>query len=205
MNMNMNMWLALGLCDQIQVTERLTRVCRYCADIRDDWPTEQSCPPRCSKNCTHGFVKDSNGCDTCECEQADEVTCNVGLRYVCQQFCKSDFVELPEYCYACGCDKSPRPATIECPQSCDMECEHGFEKDENGCDMCQCAEPECSKTKCFKYCRFGFKKDRYGCHICECKTNENMIGTLVWLSRSNCHSFIIILCRCELSIMEVSK
>lgn len=55
----------------------------------------------------------------------------------------------------------------------------GFEKDDNGCDTCQCkgeleAVPppppakQCSSESCSIRCSYGKAKDEYGCPKCEC-------------------------------------
>ncbi|ELT97021.1 hypothetical protein CAPTEDRAFT_69907, partial [Capitella teleta] len=63
------------------------------------------------------------------------------------------------------------------PVSCYMHCEHGFEVDERGCDVCQCKEapPKCSPFQCLMYCENGFERDANGCEICKCKTQCNPI------------------------------
>ena len=56
------------------------------------------------------------------------------------------------------------------PMMCLMYCEHGFEQDENGCDVCKCkAAPTCSPVMCAMYCEHGFEQDQNGCDICQCK------------------------------------
>ncbi|ELT93045.1 hypothetical protein CAPTEDRAFT_59738, partial [Capitella teleta] len=56
-----------------------------------------------------------------------------------------------------------------CPDLvCTVFCENGFKKDENGCDICQCAKPECPEVMCDVYCENGFKKNENGCDICQC-------------------------------------
>merc|ERR1719383_1210364 len=61
-----------------------------CADpMIADYPstcvedTEPECPPLCRMYCENGYVKDENGCDTCECIP-DEVE-------VCPEGCTSWF------------------------------------------------------------------------------------------------------------------
>jgi hypothetical protein len=55
----------------------------------------------------------------------------------------------------------------ECPEvMCMLYCEHGFVKDENGCDTCSCVE--CDPVLCRMYCEYGWSKDENGCDICEC-------------------------------------
>ena len=59
---------------------------------------------------------------------------------------------------------------------CRMFCEHGFEKDEQGCDMCRCRtedtpavrRPVCPEVMCMMFCEHGFEKDEHGCDMCRC-------------------------------------
>ena len=51
-----------------------------------------------------------------------------------------------------------------CPEAiCDMYCEHGFQQDGNGCDICQCNI--CPQKKCQLLCAHGFKKGSDGCQV----------------------------------------
>ena len=59
--------------------------------------------------------------------------------------------------------RSQRAALVMCR----MYCEHGWKKDENGCDMCECHE--CSPIMCMMQCQYGFKKDEKGCSLCACE------------------------------------
>lgn len=59
----------------------------------------------------------------------------------------------------------------ECPDvTCQLFCEHGFEQDATGCDVCACATApaECPLVTCLMTCDHGFARDENGCHICEC-------------------------------------
>jgi hypothetical protein len=57
------------------------------------------------------------------------------------------------------------------PVMCELYCEHGFETDENGCEVCKCKKaPEpCLPIFCGLYCEFGYEKDENGCDLCKCK------------------------------------
>eukprot|EP01084_Bolivina_argentea_P220233 373283_1 len=52
-----------------------------------------------------------------------------------------------------------------------MFCEHGFAKDANGCEICQCNKPESPKCPpvCLMFCPNGNEVDSDGCSICKCK------------------------------------
>ena len=63
----------------------------------------------------------------------------------------------------------------ECSEvMCAMYCKDGFQKDENGCEICKCNEPakraaqKCPLAQCFMLCQHGRKKDANGCVKCEC-------------------------------------
>ncbi|XP_065667397.1 antistasin-like isoform X2 [Hydra vulgaris] len=64
-------------------------------------------------------------------------------------------------------------ANAECDKKqCRMFCKFGFQQDENGCDICKCAErPEkrCNNRQCKMLCPEGFQVDANGCEICRCK------------------------------------
>lgn len=47
---------------------------------------------------------------------------------------------------------------------CRMLCVHGFRRDENGCEVCQCNDsPQaCPVYKCEKTCANGYQKDYNG-------------------------------------------
>ena len=46
---------------------------------------------------------------------------------------------------------------------CAMFCEHGFQRDENGCEICQCNK--CPQMQCMMLCNQGFKKGPDGCEV----------------------------------------
>ncbi len=55
------------------------------------------------------------------------------------------------------------------PVTCEIFCEHGFETDASGCEICRCAEPPvCEPVTCEIACEHGFRRDADGCEICEC-------------------------------------
>lgn len=48
-----------------------------------------------------------------------------------------------------------------------MDCKHGLERDEKGCQTCSCAR--CPLRTCRMYCMYGFRKNADdGCEMCEC-------------------------------------
>jgi hypothetical protein len=55
------------------------------------------------------------------------------------------------------------------PVMCELYCEHGFQTDENGCQICKCKPAPCLPVMCGLYCEFGYQKDENGCDLCKCK------------------------------------
>ena len=56
---------------------------------------------------------------------------------------------------------------IICPVfRCLRACPAGYEKDENGCQTCNCI---CPAIQCPIRCPNGYMKDEYGCPSCKCK------------------------------------
>ena len=81
---------------------------------------------------------------------------------------------------ACGGSKpttqasAPSSAAATCqPVTCELACTHGFKKDPNGCDVCECApDPAaaaCTPVTCELFCENGFATDERGCEKCACK------------------------------------
>ena len=124
---------------------------------------ESELAPECMKpakvigRCRAAIPRWSYMADTDTCEQftwggchSEEVTNNFQSMINCEMECKPS--------------KCP-------PYMCAMYCEHGFKKDENGCDKCECEE--CSQLMCMMHCEHGFEQDEHGCDICKCKGNFN--------------------------------
>jgi len=84
--------------------------------------------------------------------------------------------------------RDPHKKRICSKHMCKKLCQHGFEKDEDGCPTCKCVQKspressktpkttaatrsptKCPKVKCRRVCYFGFEKDEDGCKICKCK------------------------------------
>jgi len=119
-------------------------------DVCINGKCEFVCPEiLCNLYCENGFKKDTNGCDTCECienpnECRQNSDCNPG------QICKFE-----TYCGVGVCVDE-----VQCPDvMCMLACENGFKKGADGCDICECAEPDnkCqanSDCSVGEYCRF---------------------------------------------------
>lgn len=104
----------------------------------------QDCVPvECNLECESGFVRDDEGCETCECldrcSACDSVQSPVctrnGLTYTnqCQAECRGE-----EISYAGECRE-------ECQRiACDLSCENGYARDADGCSLCECLAEVCT-------------------------------------------------------------
>lgn len=89
-------------------------------------------------------------------------------------FCADGFVCCNASCGICTppggactqqvCDDQP---TCQ-PVTCEIACEHGFQKDADGCEICACNPPTCLPVTCEIACDHGFQKDAHGCEVCAC-------------------------------------
>ncbi|XP_071788249.1 uncharacterized protein [Asterias amurensis] len=99
-------------------------------------------PVMCLIFCQHGFVKDNNGCDMCQCKPAPELTCPTASGVgICSEECSSDNeCNNGELCCSNGCGHSCRQGCA--PVVCRMYCRYGWDKDEQGCEVCKCKQPD---------------------------------------------------------------
>jgi len=87
-----------------------------------------TCPlPRCRMYCGNGYMLDSNGCQTCQCNP-------ICPPVMCMMYCEHGFVQDDNGCDTCSCKRNP----VCPPAMCDMFCDHGFVQDSRGCDLCKC-------------------------------------------------------------------
>lgn len=136
--------------------------CPVCACKEDDViECDSTALVTCSMYCPGGYDRDSRGCEICECRPlADEkapdvvtefVTCAPFDEALCVERCDSLFViRFDENgCEACECVtgqpefttpvlRSHCPALLECT----LECPEALERDERGCEICMCRQPE---------------------------------------------------------------
>jgi hypothetical protein len=91
-----------------------------------------------------------------------------GAGDVCDRYGWYDDDECDDFC------PRPDPDCGGCPDVlCALYCEDGFETDQDGCEICQCREPqECPEVLCALYCEDGFETDDDGCEICKCREPE---------------------------------
>ncbi|KNC80139.1 hypothetical protein SARC_07491 [Sphaeroforma arctica JP610] len=121
---------------------------------------------KCPEDCKTFF----DGCNQCMCLENGDMACT---KMVCSEEEMEDAMCIDDL------ELYPVPAeseTFECSGiMCMMYCKEGFKKDENGCDLCECAEPVepvdvCAEMPlCMKYCENGNVVDENGCDTCECK------------------------------------
>jgi len=153
-------------------------------------PEPPICPEvMCLMHCELGYVVDENGCDTCECIPEPPICPEI----MCRMYCEDGYVTDDNGCMTCECNQKPpnycytrelwsdekkewccENMDIGCPDCpevmCRIYCEHGYVKDLNGCDTCQCnpEPPICPDIMCPMSLMCGIGKDDKGCDTCEC-------------------------------------
>ncbi|XP_022111942.1 uncharacterized protein LOC110991088 isoform X10 [Acanthaster planci] len=100
---------------------------------------------------------------------------------ICISNCAADNdCKKTEKCCSNSCGKVCQKACT--PVRCRMDCQHGFKRNGNGCEICECKAsteeippketPEdtkvCPEPQCSQECPGGFEKDAYGCKMCDC-------------------------------------
>lgn len=90
-------------------------------------------PVACRLHCEHGWARDEQGCEICECAPPPG---GAECPPVCEIHCEHGNVLDENGCPTCAC--LPPPGGAECPPVCDIYCEHGNVPDENGCPTCEC-------------------------------------------------------------------
>ncbi|PSN44046.1 hypothetical protein C0J52_26083 [Blattella germanica] len=122
------------------------------------------CPSlsNCSLRCLHGFVRNDDGCYTCQC-QVEE----------CVLECPDGYLQDSHGNKLCECDSSNLKST-DCPalSDCRKNCSHGFRLNKAGCEVCKCKECR-PLTDCNKNCTYGLRTNDRGCPICKCQAVEN--------------------------------
>ena len=78
---------------------------------------------KCNLTCKFGFKLDGNRCPTCECHDSPIKKCSFE--------CEPDVNYMPLNNRLCECNK-------KCKNNCNLICKYGYEKDSEGCELCQC-------------------------------------------------------------------
>lgn len=143
---------------------------------------ERVCKPGCRNEicnitCSHGYIMDESGCNTCRCRQDPALVCP---EIECDTSCPNGYLTDAEGCRTCDCASGNQPRVIrsspqhQCPPVCYMFCQYGNKKDADGCDTCSCISKAefCGSEHCLMECPSGFATDSRGCDLCECKTDE---------------------------------
>ena len=131
--------------DGVTYGSRCEASCRGVA-VAGEGACPEECPPlECALECALGYVVEQ-GCPVCACEEEPCALCEEGgepvctrngLTYAnaCRASCEGEILA-----YAGRCD----PA---CPLlDCDLACEAGLERGDDGCPVCVCALPVCPDT-----------------------------------------------------------
>jgi len=116
-----------------------------------------------------------DGCSKCSCDEngASCATLCLPRMWECPKGWKKIFVDkhvdknAPEDCTC----KIPE-CVPACPLAlCKMGCPNGFEKDENGCQICKCKKADkcAGRPMCLIHCPHGREIDENGCDLCKCK------------------------------------
>ena len=97
----------------------------------------------CNLECRNGYVRDTSGCEQCECldpcaacDHLQEPICTRNDRTYtnrCQAECRGETVA-----YAGECRE-------DCPDiGCELDCPNGYVRDDDGCATCRCQEGGCA-------------------------------------------------------------
>ncbi|CAF0784287.1 unnamed protein product [Adineta ricciae] len=128
----------------------------------------QCSPIMCRMFCEHGFRRDKNGCEVCQCNDSPQSCPKLN----CQNKCTSGYRKDYSNCPTCSCnDDDAQKKTDEnngCSPitTCKLSCKYGYERDFVGCQLCSCNR--CPVQTCRMFCMYGFKKNSEGCDMCEC-------------------------------------
>ncbi|KTF84642.1 hypothetical protein cypCar_00041389 [Cyprinus carpio] len=79
--------------------------------------------------------------------------------------CENFYVPDGECCPVCIDETCPDVSTY-----CSLECPLGYEKDNYGCEVCECSvsTPKCRPMTCSKTCPYGYMRNKHGCEMCRC-------------------------------------
>ncbi|KAK4885140.1 hypothetical protein RN001_001411 [Aquatica leii] len=153
---------------------------------------------KCDVSCSYGFVKDKNGCSTCQCFNP---CCN----YACPYGQQCEVESLLCIWQPCGYIRKCVPCL---EPICIQSCPYGYQLDDKGCKTCECIDPcsfykcsddeycvaepigckydascgtrfncvkKCPDILCTLYCPYGFELDCNNCPVCSCKNPCNNV------------------------------
>lgn len=94
-------------------------------------------------DCPFGFQQDGNGCLLCQCLGSEYTQQPGGSRHGMLRSLTPPVRSLPD-------DSCPDLGTY-----CSLRCPAGYEKDDFGCEVCEC-RPKCRPLTCTKTCPYGY-------------------------------------------------
>jgi len=152
----------------------------------------------CLMYCKYDFKSDQNGCPICECRTKEEAC---GTRRSCKLHCPHGFKEDEKGCDICECQSPPSSSSSSRRSSsqgsrksgssgssrhncgeiatCLMHCSNGFKRDENGCEICECAEAAVQSTRILESSSRGRIRHDHG-------QDDSRSGTKVRCQRRKC-------------------
>ncbi|XP_033095785.1 cysteine-rich motor neuron 1 protein-like isoform X25 [Anneissia japonica] len=122
----------------------------------------------CYLYCPAGYVKDENGCYTCNCTQVPD-DCG---DFICSFLCPAGYLKDENGCPTCSCV----PEESEVAPTKDVDVDVVTEL--------AAVEPttveesdKCGIIICYVYCEAGYVKDKNGCHTCTCIPESEVAPT----------------------------
>ncbi|XP_033095784.1 cysteine-rich motor neuron 1 protein-like isoform X24 [Anneissia japonica] len=122
----------------------------------------------CYLYCPAGYVKDENGCYTCNCTQVPD-DCE---DFICSFLCPAGYLKDENGCPTCSCV----PEESEVAPTKDVDVDVVTEL--------AAVEPttveesdKCGIIICYVYCEAGYVKDKNGCHTCTCIPESEVAPT----------------------------
>jgi hypothetical protein len=136
----------------------------------------------CRMFCVHGFRRNEDGCEICQCNDKPEPCPSNQCDSPCPNGYRNDYSGKKRSneqhtsfqwvlgCPTCTCAEEKVVPVVNvdgcAPMRCARNCKYGFESDLAGCPLCSCNK--CPQQLCRMFCMYGFKKNADGCDVCEC-------------------------------------